>query len=67
MAGLGFITAVVAPVFHTYVPPPDAVSVAVCPEQIVALPDMFALGVGFIFTVTEDEEVHPLESVTVTT
>ena len=33
---------VVLPVFHEYVVPPDAVSVALCPAQIVVLPLMEA-------------------------
>jgi hypothetical protein len=42
----------VEPVFHTYVPPPVAVSVAFCPVQRVVLAVvMFAVGDGF--TVTE--------------
>ena len=31
---------VVAPVFQEYVPPPDAVSVVFCPEQIEMFPPM---------------------------
>ena len=34
---------VVAPVFHEYVPPPDAFNVVLFPEQIFALPVMLPL------------------------
>ena len=60
------MTAVVALVFQEYVPPPDAVSVAFCPEQMVVLAVlMFALGDAF--TVTNVEAVSaqlPAETIT---
>ena len=46
------IVAEVALVFQRYVFPPDAVSVAFCPEQIGFVPLME--GVGREFTVTEN-------------
>ena len=42
----------VDPVFHKYVPPPVAVSVAVCPAQIVLLLTEI-VAVGDEFTVTK--------------
>lgn len=64
--GLSVIVAVVAPVFHKYVPPPLAVSVAASPWQIFDEPEMDALGAAFTFTVAVVVlEQLPLETVTV--
>ena len=61
------IAAVVGPVFHTYVPPPLAVRVAVAPLQIVTTAGAItATGNGFTVTVTEAEAVQLLALVTVT-
>ena len=59
VAGETVIAAVVAPVFHAYVPTPDAVSVVDCPEQIVLFPEMEAVGAIKTFTVTVAVSVHP--------
>jgi hypothetical protein len=57
----------VAPVLHENTVPPDAVSVAFVPMQMVMLTgEIFAVGSGFTFTVLEAEAVQPLASVTVT-
>ena len=47
------LTAAVLPKLfdHAYVPPPLAVNVVLCPEQIVKVPDIDAVGDGFIVTV----------------
>lgn len=55
----------VAPVFHTYVPPPLAVSVAVCPEQMVEL-FAAATGEGAAMTDVVAVLVHPMASLTTT-
>ena len=69
------IAAVVAPVFQTYVLPPEAVSVADAPEQMLAslllLPEvsftaMDAVGCGFTVIVVEAVAVQLPVPVTVT-
>ena len=56
---------VVAPVFHKYVLPPDAVSVAACPAQTVILPETVAEGMGETKTVTNAiSEQEPKETIT---
>ena len=57
---------VVVPVFHEYVPPPVAVSVAFCPVQIVVLAVLiFALGEGFtVTTMAAVSEQLPAETIT---
>lgn len=47
--GLTITGLITAPVFHEYVVPPDAVNVAVCPEQMVS---EFTVITGSGFTVT---------------
>ncbi len=54
------------PVFHAYVPPPEAVSVADCPAQIFVLPETETVGVGAMAIDALAEFVHPLAPVTVT-
>ena len=56
----------VAPVFQTYVPPPDAVSVTELPLHTVVAELMDAAGGGFTFTVAMAEAVHPFPFVIVT-
>ena len=46
------ILEVVAPVLHKYVPPPEAERVVLLPRQIVSLPEMDAVGLGFTVIVT---------------
>ena len=62
------IAAVVAPVLHKYVPPPDAVSVALdCPwhmEEVEA--EMLHEGTALTVTVRLQELVQPCALVTVT-
>ena len=67
VVGLTVIAAVVADVLHRYVPPPLAVSVVLCPLQMVALVGLIA-AVGALFTVTDllAVAVQPLAFVTVT-
>ena len=67
MIGETIIGLVVTPVLHEYVPPPDAVSVAFCPTQMVVLAVfMFALGLGFTVTeVVAASEQLPADTVTV--
>lgn len=61
------IVAEVAPLFHQeYVPPPDAVSVAISPAQIFVEPLMLAVGREFTVTVVTPVFVHPAAFVTVT-
>ena len=57
---------VVIPVFQEYVPPPDAVSVALCPLQTMALPVMATVGDGLdvIVTVAVSAAQLPLETIT---
>ncbi len=66
VVGLGLIVAVVAPVFHKYVPPPFAVSVAVCPLQMDWFPPALAVGKEFTVTTATSVAVHPKPLVTVT-
>ena len=63
VAGLTEIVDVVAPVLHTYVVPPFAVSVLELPEHIVDGPaDTVTVGVGLTVTVTVcGPFVQPLE------
>lgn len=56
----GVIVAFVSPVFQAYVVPPETVSVAFVPEQMVAFPLMFAVGVAATFTVNIAVSAHPL-------
>lgn len=67
VVGETIIGLVVAPVLHEYVPPPVAVSVAFCPEQIEVLAVlMFALGDGFTVTeVVATSEQLPADTTTV--
>jgi hypothetical protein len=67
--------AVVAPLLHTYVPPPEAISVTEAPEQMIpslfVAPDvseseMDADGTGMTVMVEELVAVHPPVPVTVT-
>ena len=53
MVGITVIADVVEPVFHKYVPPPVAVTVAFCPWQIILVPAMVVVGTGFTITVTD--------------
>ncbi len=50
-----------------YVPPPDAVSVALCPLQTVAVVPLMIVTVGVALTVTANVDVfeHPFVPVTV--
>ena len=58
--GLTVIDAVVAPVLHRNEIPPDAVSVAEPPIQIIGFGQvMLHTGKGFTVTVVEHELVHP--------
>ena len=65
-AGLTVMDAVVAPVFHPYVPPPDAVIVALCPVQMFAFPEKAITGRAFTFITDDALFVHPFPSVTTT-
>lgn len=60
------IVALVEPVLQEYVPVPDAVSVAVDPEQMVVFPLMDAEGGLLIVTVTVAVSVQPLAVPTIT-
>ena len=52
---------------HKNVIPPEAVNVTGSPGQMGGTTQMIAhIGAGFTVTVTEQDEVHPLASVTVT-
>ena len=53
------ITLDVEPVDHKYVPPPVAVKLVEPPAQIVLLPVMLQLGVGFTVSVLLQELVQP--------
>ena len=65
--GLTVMVAVVAPVLQRNDVPPDAVSVAEPPIQIIGLGQvMLHTGNGFTVTVVEHELVHPFAFVTVT-
>ena len=59
---IGFV---VAPVFQTYVVPPDAVSVALLPEQIAGVPVMDAV-TELILTEKFPVFVQPFVPVTIT-
>jgi hypothetical protein len=48
--GFTVIAAVAAPVLHKYVPPPLAVKVVELPLQIVFVPVIDAVGIGFTVT-----------------
>ena len=58
-AGLTVMEAILSVVDHLYVPPPEAVSVVLCPWQRVLVPVMATLGVGVTFTVAEAVLVQP--------
>jgi hypothetical protein len=60
------MVAVVEPVFHKYVPPPDAVNVALNPLHIVCGAPALAVGGAFTFTDVVAVAVQPLVPVTVT-
>jgi hypothetical protein len=62
------IAAVVSPLLHAYVPPPEAVKVTLPPEQIVVGPPAVIEAVVVVFTVTVwlAVAVQPLAFVTVT-
>ena len=62
------IAAVVSPVLHKYVPPPDAVSVALdCPWHMEeAEPEMLHEGTALTVTVAEEEHSLSCSSVMVT-
>ena len=64
--GATLMTDVVAPVFHTYVPPPLAVRLVLVPEHIALTPVICALAVELTVTVREAVFVHPLLFVAVT-
>jgi hypothetical protein len=64
--GLTGIVAVVAPVFHKYVPPPVAVKFVLPPLQITFVPVIFAIGKAFTATPLLAVAVQPLAFVTVT-
>ena len=67
VAGLTVIAAVVAPVLHRNDVPPDAVSVAEPPIQMVGFGQvMLQTGSGFTVTVLVHELLQPLALVTVT-
>jgi hypothetical protein len=51
---------------HAYVPPPLAVNVVLCPEQIVKVPDIDAVGRVFTTTVALAVVIHEFAPVTVT-
>ena len=63
VAGETLIDAVVAPVFHAYDVPPEAVTVPVAPAQMVAFVVEGEFGT---VTVIEAVEVQPFAFVTVT-
>jgi hypothetical protein len=56
----------VCPLFHKYVPPPDALSVALFPRQMVVLPLTEAVGGKLTVTVIVVVLEQPLASVPVT-
>ena len=60
------IPAVAAPVFHEYVPPPEAVRAVELPEQSVVVPAMAAAGTAFTTALTVAVAVHPEALVTFT-
>ena len=61
-----FIAAELAPVFHTYVPPPVAVSTVLCPEHREVLPVMETVGEEETLTVPTAVALQPPALVTVT-
>ena len=65
-AGATMMEEAVAPVFQAYVNPPDAVSVADWPAQMVLFPETTAIGGAAAFTVITSVSVQPLAFVTVT-
>ena len=66
VVGFTGIVAVVAPVFHKYVPPPAAVILPLKPLQSVEIPLILAVGVGLTATPLLAVAVQPLALVTVT-
>ena len=60
------MAAVVAPLFQEYVPPPDAVKVALLPIQMELFPEIDATGNGLTVTNLEVDAVHEFAFVTVT-
>lgn len=67
VVGESVIVAEVAPLFHQeYVPPPEAVRVAISPAQMAVLPLMPAVGTEFTVTVVIAVFVQPAAFVTVT-
>jgi hypothetical protein len=62
--GLTTSAEVVAPVLQEYVTPPDAVSVALLPAQMVVEPETVATGRAFTVTVTESVSEHKLLTAT---
>lgn len=65
-ATLGLIDAEVAPVFHAYVKPAGALSVAVLPWQATNVPLIVGTGLLLMVTSCDVEPTQPLASVTVT-
>lgn len=66
VVGETVMEAVVEPVVHEYVPPPDAVSVSGFPLQTEEAPPIFAAGGDVVFTETVAFFVQLLAFVTVT-
>ena len=64
--GLTVMAAVVAPVLHTYVDAPEAVSVVDAPLQIVVVPDMDTENDALTEILVLVLAVQPFEPVTVT-
>lgn len=60
------ITDVLAPLFHEYTVPPDELSVALCPAQMVVFALTAAVIVPELVTVIVLVRLHPLASVVVT-
>ena len=65
-AGVTVMADVVAPVFHEYVVPPDAVSVVLLPAHIDVVPEILGVGEGLTVMVTLVLSEHePLLTTTV--
>ena len=58
------VAVVCPPGIHEYVPPPDAVSMALLPLQIIVLPEILAVGFRLTVIVCVLESLLPVQLVT---